>query len=148
MIYFSLWAGAVLALIISVSFFTGSVYGEIGKRFYQVFPIMQWIDLAYALILIAFAAYSIYTRFQLAGFKKGAPRKLLSLYIASFIINLAYVLCAASILTHYLVDLGYPDSAEQVWRFVGSSIWDLIPTLIMFLINKKYYGNRKELFVN
>ena len=148
MIYFSLWAGAVLALINSVSFFTGSVYGEYGRGVYQLFPLMQWIDIAYALALIAVAVYSIYTRFQLAGFRKDAPRKLLSLYAAGFIMNLAYVLCSAVIMTKRLIDLGYPDAAEKVWYFVGRSFWDLLPIVIMLLINKKYYGKRKELFVN
>lgn len=148
MIYFSLWAGAIFTLGYSAAFFTGSVYGEIGRRFYLVFPIMQWVDIAYAAALLTLAVYQIYTRFQLAGFRHGAPKKLLSLYAAMFIADLAYVLCSSTIVARQLINLGQPDAAEKVGYFVGKSLWNLLPIVIMFLINKKYYGNRKELFVN
>ena len=148
MIYFALWVVAILTLGYSVAFFTGSIYGEIGKNFYQVLPVMQWVDIAYAVALLAFSGYQIYTRFQLAGFKKGAPRKLLMLYAAGFIVNLAYILCFATIMTRFFINLGYPDVAEKVWYLVGRSLWDLLPTVIMFQVNKVYYGKRKELFVN
>lgn len=148
LIYFSLWAGAILTLGYSAAFFTGAVYGEVGRRFYQVFPLIQWLDIAYGLVLAALAAYQIYTRFQLAGFRKDAPKKFLNLHVATFITTLAYVLCFAVMATRQLINLGYPDAAERVWYFVGKSFWQLLSIVIMFLINKKYYDKRKELFVN
>ncbi|MBQ9433424.1 MAG: hypothetical protein IJU26_04320 [Synergistaceae bacterium] len=148
MIYFSLWIGAVVCVVWSITFFTGSVYGKVGRRFYQIFPAMQWVDIAYGAVLIAIAVYHIYTRFQLAGFRKDASRKLTIMYVAMIVAAAAYTLCSAVILTVQLIKLGYPDDAEKIWGFVGQSFWQLLPTLIMLLVNKKYYGKRKDLFVN
>ncbi len=148
LIYFGLWVGSALGLLVAVGYFTGAVYGGAEEVIYRAFPVLKWVDIAYCLLLIGLSVYGIHTRYQLAGFKESAPKKLLSLYVAMSVVFLAYTLCSAGIMTHRLVSLGHPDAAEQVWFFVGKSFWQLFPMLIMFLINKKYYGNRKDLFVN
>lgn len=147
MIYFGLWAGALACIVEAVQFFSGSMYGAMRDNFYQAFPSLRWVDIAYGLSLIGLSTYGIYTRYQLAGFKKGAPKKLLSLYAAMAVAFLAYILCYAGIMTQQLISLGHTDAAEQIWYFVGKSFWQLFPMLIVFLINKVYYGKRTELFV-
>ncbi len=142
-----------MRILAAPNFLTGARYmdpryGNISEVFYQVFPSLQWIDISYGLILIAIAGYQIYTRFQLAGFKHGAPKKLLWLYAVSIIAGFAYIFSSSTAVTLQLIKLNEPDAAEKVWSFAGSSMWSLIPDVIMFLINKKYYYNRKELFVN
>ena len=157
MIYFALWARAIFGFC-NALFFAGGLHytnprtgfpdRSVRDRLYDLFPSIKRIDLAYFVMLIILSLYIIYIRFQLARFRKGAPKKLLSFYMAEFITFLAYVLCYAMVITSQLINLGHPDVAEQVWHFVGESLWNLLPIVIMFFINKKYYDNRKELFVN
>ena len=148
LIYFGLWAGSALSLLAAAGYFTGAVYGGAEEVIYQAFPVLKWLDIAYGLLIVGLSAYGIYTRYQLAGFKKGAPKKLLSLYAAMCAVFLAYTLCSAGIMTHRLISLGQSDAAEKVWFFAGKSFWQLLPMLIMFIANKVYYGKRAELFVN
>lgn len=148
LIYFGLWAGSILNLLTAAGYFTGAVHGDAAEVIYQAFPVWKWLDIACGLLLIGLSVYGIHTRYQLAGFRKDAPKKLLSLYAAMSIMFLAYTLSSGVIMTHRLVSLGYPDAAEKIWFFVGKSFWPLLPMLIMYLVNKVYYGKRAELFVN
>ena len=142
LIYVGLWAGALNNLWGAGQFFSGSVYGEMQNSFYQTFPALQWLNIAWAVVMIALAAYQIYTRFQLAGFKAGAPGKLLSIYVMNGASDVLYVVLFAVITG---ISLTQPDNAETILaRLAGR----LIAVAIMFFINKVYYGKRAELFVN
>ncbi|MBQ6774314.1 MAG: hypothetical protein IJP48_09680 [Synergistaceae bacterium] len=88
MIYFLLWAGAAVSLIEALVLLSGANKGLV----YLMYPSMQSIDIAYSLVLIALSAYQVYTRFQLAAFKRGAPRKLLLVYLAGPAALLLYML--------------------------------------------------------
>lgn len=142
LIYFGLWAGAFVYLAVSVQFFSGSIYGAMRDKFYQAFPSLQWLNIAFSLAMIAVVAYQIYTRFQLAGFKRGAPKKLLSLHVIGAVMDLSYTLLFALAVG---IPLTNPDFAETTLaRMIGR----LIGQAISFFINKVYYGKRSELFVN
>lgn len=138
LIYFSLWVGAILTLGYSAAFFTGSVYGEVGRRFYLVFPVMQWVDIAYGLVLVGISAFQFYTRFQLAAFRRGAPQKLLILFALSPIIQWPYMI-VLSIVTG--VSLSHIQSLS---RFIS----ELAGAVLFVVLNKIYYDKRKDLFVN
>ena len=107
-------------------------------QIHQMFPLMALLDIAYGLMLIALAVSQIYVRFQLAGFREGAPEKLLYLYVAYLVTPLAYLLLA-TLATG--VSLIQPTIAANLLGY-------FITIVIMFLINKVYYNNRRELFVN
>ena len=144
MIYFVLFAGAVLTSIEAANFFQGRIYGEMRDMVYQVFPYMRLIDVSYAVFLAVMAVYRIYTRNELAGFKKGAPKKLLKLYAAAAVAPLLYL--GASVTATGTFDLlTQPDNAEVI---IGRTLGNFIREVVMLLINKKYYDNRRELFVN
>ena len=138
LIYFSLWAGAVLLVLGGISFIAGKVYGEMGARIYQAFPAMRFVDIAYGLALIGVAAYMIYTRFQLAGFREGAPQKLLILLALSPVLEWGYFL---------LVSAVTGVSITQI-RSGGGFVGELIGAVIGIWLHKIYYGKRAELFVN
>ncbi len=138
LIYFWLWAIAVLLVLGGISFIAGKVYGEIGDRIYQAFPVMRFVDIAYGLVLIAAAVYMIYTRFQLAGFRKGAPQKLLLLLALSPVLEWGYQLILSAV-------TGVPIT---VIHSAGSFIGELIGTAIAIWLHKIYYDKRAELFVN
>ena len=138
LIYFSLWIGAAGLLLGGIGFIAGTVYGEMGDRIYQAFPVIRFVDIAYGLVLIGVAVYIIYTRFQLAGFRQGAPQKLLILLALSPVLEWGYQLILSAV-------TGVPITEIHSG---GSFIGELIGTAIGIWLHKVYYGKRKELFVN
>ncbi len=138
MVYFVLWVGALGTVRDALPFLDGSVYGSLREQVYQVFPFMQWLDRGYALFLAAIAVYMLYILFQLAGFKKGAPKKLLSLYVIDVVALFVYLLAAAMITGISIIN---KDNAASILGSVLSSV-------VLFFVNKKYYDNRRELFIN
>ena len=138
LIYFSLWVDAIQTLRYSVAFFTGAVYGEVGRRFYQVFPAMQLVDGTYGLVLVGVSAFQIYTRFQLAAFKRNAPQKLLILSALSPVIQWPYLIILSTVTGVAL------SNVHSLSRFIS----ELAGAVIFVVLNKIYYDKRKELFVN
>ena len=138
LIYFSLWLGAIGFWVSSVVVATGLMYKDKKDAVYQVFPLMQWLNVGYAFVLIFLGIYTIYVRYQLAGFVKDAPKKLLFITLASPVISLIYLLIMSMIMNVPFVQI---ITSSDVLR-------DFSSALIFFMINKIYYNNRKELFVN
>lgn len=138
LIYFWLWAGAILIVLGAVAYITGAVYGELKDKLYQVFPVIQGIDIVYGIVLIGIATYVTYIRFQLAGFKQGAPKKLLAMFVLSIVVKWVYTLIISAV-------MGIPFTQIQSG---ASLIGELIGTGVNIWLHKIYYDKRAELFVN
>ncbi len=136
LIYFGLWAGALINASTAFQYFTGTLYGENASAVYAYFGGMKTLDAIIGVVLLAIAAMGIYVRFQLAGFKTGAPNKLIYLYIANLAIPLLYLLAASSITGISFTELISDPGAS------------LAVSVAMMIINKIYYGKREALFVN
>ena len=136
LIYFALWASAVMNVVSSIAYFTGSIYGNSARQVYNHFGGMRTLDVIMGLLLLGIAGFSIYVRFQLAGFKTGAPKKLEYLYIANVAIPLLYLLAASSV-----TGLSFTDLASGTWGSLAGSV-------VMIFVNRTYYGKREALFVN
>ena len=138
LIFFSLFAGAVLNIITSISYLTGSVYeNEITKRaVYFTFPPLQALDIIYGILCIATAAFLVVTRFQLAGYKKIGPKMLIVCYSFNLIVPLVYVVIASMITGISFFELIEP-----------RSITSMVTSIFMIVVNIVYFNNRKELFV-
>lgn len=132
LIYFVLW----FAALVDIS--NGGIYLSLVQEFSQYVEFMPDYTpyvAAFGLLCIASIAmgvYCIYVRFQLAKFKKNAVKKLLILLGVTAAFNLV-----SSIL---LMNLGA--SADDVGA--GS----FVMSLVMMVINWRYYSSREELFVN
>lgn len=140
LIYFSLWAGAVLNVFTAIGMLTGSLYTVSGadpEMIYSVFNGLQTVDVLIGLASLALAALLIVTRFSLAGFKANGPKLLLIAYAASTAVELLYPLIAASV-----TGLSFTDLMDS------SSITSLITSVVMIFVNKNYYDKRASLFVN
>ena len=142
LIYYSLWLGAVCAFLRGAKFFAVVLFGDTNPQIPEP-PAMKALDIAYGVIYLALAAYHIYTRYQLARFKKGAPKHLLILYAIIPVFELAYlplVLIAADI----------PVSALFIEpaKYIGTILGTIIAAWILCALNKIYYDKRKELFIN
>lgn len=136
LIYFSLWAGALLDLVNAYSYFTGSMYGENAKGVYSYYSGMKTLDIFMGILMLAMAAYCIYVRFQLANYKAGAPKKLEFLYIANAAVMLLYLLAVSGV-----TKISISDLASDAWTQIAGSI-------AFVFINRAYYNKRAALFVN
>ena len=134
LIYFALWAGAIVNLIDSLQFFTGSILGDDVEILYAYYPLLKVLNLAFALILVTYAVFAIYTRYRLAQFRRNGPACLYALYIAQFVFALLVQVVTSLILGEWL----------EGYSFVANS---LVFGLILGL-NMKYFRKRKHLFVN
>ena len=136
LIYFALWASAVLNVFSAFAYFTGSMYGDAANRVYSYYGGMKTLDVIMGLILLGLAVFSIYVRFQLAGFKTDAPKKLEYLYIANALVLLLYLLAASSV-----TGLSFTELASGSWGSLAGSV-------AMIFINRTYFSKRETLFVN
>lgn len=138
LIYFALWLGALGYIVSAFMCFTGTRYGanaDFVAQLYRSFGSLKVIDILFGIVNLALAAYAIYTRFQLAGFKPGAPNKLKLLYLFQGIIVLTQPLLTQAILGKemYVID----------WSKLGAS---LAGTALAIYITRVYYGKRAHLF--
>ena len=134
LIYFSLWAGAVVNLINGFQLLTGAQYEDNADWIYSMYGGLRGVDMLFGAAILALAAACIYVRFQLAGYKRNAPNLLMYLYVANVVVTLAYPL---------LVSMTTPLSFGEVF-----SATSLVGPVAFIFINKTYYEKRMHLFVN
>ena len=136
LIYFSLWASAVLNTVNALNLFRGAEYGEFKAAFYSNYPALRPLDYSFAVVCLGFAGFSIFTRFRLAGFKKNAPKLLLLLYIVSAAVSILYNLLLKAVLGMN-VELDYVVITSQI-----------ITSVFMIIVNSIYFKKREDLFIN
>ncbi len=145
LIYFLLWASAVLNLVSGIMAMTGAqyeIYGNSAEVVYYVLPDLEGLDIFCGIACIALAGLAIYTRFALAGYKAIGPKLLTVLYCASMVVALIYAISAVSIIEEVAGTL-YDTSefTSQVWS-------QAIVSTMMIVINSAYFNKRKEMFKN
>lgn len=140
LIYFSLFAGAVLNALTGISYLTGSVYATLGHGYVDAAAVydfygetLQMLDLVFGVALIALAAFGIYTRFQLAGFKRNAPLFLYTLYAASTLLPLIYNI---AVFLLFGIDVDF-----------ASEIGSLVGVAINIWLNFIYFRKRAHMFI-
>lgn len=152
LIYFSLFAGAVLNVFSAIGAFTGSQYEGSADYIYAMFGGLKVVDVLYGLVLLAFAAATIYVRQQLAGFKRDSPKLFLTLYVAEAAVSLLYVVVviviAISGVAAYVS--AYISPFELALQVVplGQVIAIVIGAVIYVVLNKIYFDKRAHLFTN
>ena len=140
LIYFMLFANAAINIFTAVTYLTGSVYlGEDMtmsdvEALYMFYPTAKMIDVIYGVLLIALAAYAIFTRFQLSGFKRRGPFLFILMYVLNLIIGLLY-----SISIMFTFETG-------LLGFI-SFVPSIITSVVMIFVNVVYFRKREELFV-
>ena len=96
LIYFALFAGALLNVGNAFTVFTGAHYDGSAKYVYAMFGGLQAVDIIYGVVLIGLAVAAIYVRQQLAHFKKSAPKMFLVLYGANAVVGILYLAACSS----------------------------------------------------
>ena len=133
LIYFLLYAGAVMNFWDGWGLVTGSVYGDAADEVYAVFSAMKTVDLPVGILLIALAVLNLVTRARLAAFRRNGPKLLCLCYLGSALINTGYQVSLYVVLP----------SAVGIGSILGVAL-----SLTVALINYLYFKKRAGLFVN
>ena len=140
LIYFMLFTNAAINIFTAVTYLTGSIYLDEDMTMsdvevlYMFYPTAKMIDVIYGVLLIALAAYAIFTRFQLSGFKRRGPFLFILMYVLNLVIGLLY-----SISIMFTFETG-------LLGFI-SFVPSIITSVVMIFVNVVYFRKREELFV-
>ncbi len=140
LIYFALFAGAVINLVNAIRFLTGMVNGSEYecKILYSVLPSWKTLDILMGLLLLGLVAFAIYTRFRLAGFYQNGPTCLYLVYGLAAAVNLIYLIGAAILVSDLGLSLGDLE--------ISSTVAGIITSVVMIVINISYFKKRAALF--
>lgn len=132
LIYFALFASAIVNVLSAISHLTGSQYGTDSKLVYSAFPNLRALDVLFGMVFVGLAILSLVTRNALYWNKKKGPKLLCAIYAINAVINIVYPLIVSTIIETPLMD---------------SSIWtSSIIGFAMVIINYFYFKKRKDLF--
>ena len=138
LIFFALWAGAILNVLSGISQLTGMTYAAVGVTARDVYAYygegLHVLDIVMGVAMIGLAVFSIIVRFQLAGYKKQSPKMLLVLYGVSLVVSILYSIIAGAITHVNMVD--------------SSTISSLVVSAVMIVVNYVYFKKRAHLFCN
>lgn len=139
LIYFSLFAGAVINLIAGIISFVGGEYMILGldpEEVYGIYDGLKTLDIGYGIVYLSFIPFALYVRSALAGFKKEAPNMFYIYDIAGAVISVSYTLFS-SIVTD-------GDISQTIGQLIGS----IAGNVLFIALNVIYFNKRKQLFVN
>ena len=133
LIYFGLFAGAIMNAATGIKALTGMQYGDNSALIYAYFSSLKTIDIIMGVVCIALAAFALIVRQKLAHFKSDGPMMLIVLYGLNVVVSVLYI--------------------AMVMMIVGSDVVSLtvilpsiVSSIVMILINKVYFGKRKHMF--
>lgn len=140
LIYFALFASAVVNVINAIRFLTGTINGSASDAdfLYAFFPSWKTLDIIVGLLFLVLAALAVFTRFRLAGYCKNGPTCLYLTYALSALCNVVYLIGVALVLSGSGISLGDLD--------IAPTIANIIVPIVMVVINVIYFNKRKELF--
>lgn len=122
LIYFQLFAAAIINAVNAVGYFAGFFAGNV-------------FDILYGVLSVVLAVLAIYARFRLAGFRKNGP-KMYTLFLC--------ITCVLEIL--YLVFIIVSDGSDLY--AVSSAVSSLFLKALTLVLTNIYYKKRADLFVN
>lgn len=138
LIYFALFASAILNAYNGIRMITGTEYGEVKELVYAMFDGLQSVDILVGILVLGVAAIAIFARVRLAGFYKNGPALITALYAANVIVNLVYIVALYLVLPEGVFD--YIEVADYVVNIVVACV--------MIGVNAVYFGKRKDLFIH
>lgn len=136
LIYFALWAGAILNGVSGISTLFSCFGGEYAAV-YDIYPALLGLDVFGGLCLIGIAVFQIITRNALARFSRKAPQMVVWLYASTVILSVLQVVAVWLVSGVGLSYVMTPD----MWVI-------LIEGALMTWANQVYYRKRASMFVN
>ncbi len=143
-IYFQLFAMAVLSVINCWSFFSGFLYAREGvdtSLLYSLFPAMSLLDKFVGLLYLGLAVFAIITRIRLANYRENGPRLYLILLGSGIALNVVYTMASVAILTQG-AGAGL-DVSQDIAQLIGN----VLGNLLVIVLNGVYFNKRRHLFV-
>ena len=137
LIYFALFASAILNAVNGINLFTGEMYDGAAELVYEIIDGLQALDMFVAGASIVVACMAIYVRMRLAGYYKNGPKMLNNLYLAVVAVQLIYIIGI------YII---FEDAAEAV--DFGGAYTNIAIGCAMMGVNASYFKKRAHLFVN
>ncbi len=137
LIYFALFALALLGLYNAVVFISGTYWDMLGYpsvEIYEASGALKTADMVYGLAMGLSAVLSIVVRFRLAGYKREAPGNLIALLTLNAVCTILYYFVAMPKILYGTVDLS------------GALLGCGASCLTVYL-NKLYFDKRAALFV-
>lgn len=132
LIYFVLFADAAMKAFNGISNLTGGISrGEM----YADYSILKPIDIIFGIFSFVLAACCIFTRFQLAEFKKNSYK-------------MFYVLQIIQILSVYAYEAAYLIVAGINMSTVKDIVISISVTAVYIILNAIYFDRRRHLFIN
>ena len=143
-IYFQLFANAVVMVFNAASGIFGLAYGDDAGLIYGFCPMLTAVDVIYGIICLAFAVTAVLIRQRLAHYRKNAPVLYLGyvgIVMASGLIYTFAGLAALGAVSASVMDAGAAG-------IVGNVLGTVIGAAVFFPLNYIYFNKRKELFIN
>ena len=135
LVYFALWAGAIVNFSSAVYGILGIPEGKDEQVFYSYVYGYETFKCVTGIFLLGFVAFQIYTCIQLLGYRKKAP----------FLINAVYFsILAYELISVIIISLMVNASAVKL---VGTIIGLFIVYVPVCALNAVYFYKRKHLFV-
>lgn len=136
-IYFQLFASAVIGFISGISYMLGLQYGDgLGSMVYGFYRGLKSVDIITGLLSWGMAVMAIISRQKLKNFKKDAVTWYLLTLGCNFVLPIFYIVVGSAVTGLNMIAEG------------GFSITSAIICIAMIILNKVYFDKRKELFVN
>ncbi|MBQ8250028.1 MAG: zinc ribbon domain-containing protein [Clostridia bacterium] len=148
LIYFALFANAVLNFINAIFQFTGLQYEMEGGRgyarlTYEIFDGLQALDIIYGIVLIALCGFAIFVRMQLAGYKSDGPKMFLIMYIVNGAAGLLYNIIGMIIMSN---TARYWGTSIDMSAVIAECVGVVIGTTLAVVLNNIYFNKRRHLF--
>ena len=125
---------AVQGLGLLFGFWYEAVSGINAQWFYLFFPAMHIVDILFGLLYLAMAVGAVYTRQQMAHFKKNGPDRYYLFQIAGMVLSFLY-----AVLQGIICSTG---------SGISSSIGSLVGSGVVLVLCRIYFEKRRSMFCN
>ena len=125
---------AVQGLGLLFGFWYEAVSGINAQWFYLFFPAMHIVDILFGLLYLAMAVGAVYTRQQMAHFKKNGPDLYYLFLIAGMVLSFLY-----AVLQGIICSTG---------SGISSAIGSLVASGVVLVLCRIYFEKRRSMFCN
>lgn len=138
-IYFQLFAFAVLTVVDGVRYMNGMIYEGNARQVYRMYPGMKTMDFIFGIFCFLMAGYAIYVRQGLAKFRAASIRQYYVFLIADIAYGLIYIAAVSGV-------TGVP--IDSIIRMDAGITANIGIGLAIIFANITYFKKRSYLFVN
>ena len=138
LIYFALFANAVINLYNCFAYLSGVPYGENASLVYGFLPSLKTIDVVMAIVSVGLAVYAIVTRILLAKYKKLGVKMFLGIPVLNIITQVVYYMSVSSVISSLM-------SASEGIDFTTITV-NVVSNIVLFVLNLIYFKKREDMF--